>query len=111
MFVAKCNRGLQDRGVLRDDERVNLPQREDDAMKIPTYLKLPAWVSEFYQPWFPKKRARLELIYVTYAEGDRLIKENPGVWTIPREEDTNKTVGWVFLERLAPQDQPKPLGG
>ena len=47
-----------------------------------------------------RRRKRLELRYVTYAEGDRLIRETPGAWTIAPEEDGNRQIGMVYLERL-----------
>lgn len=47
---------------------------------------------------------RLELRIVTYAEGDKLLKESVGKpenekWRIAREEDTNRVIGLVYLER------------
>jgi hypothetical protein len=49
---------------------------------------------------FPRKRRRLELKFVSYAEADRLIRDTNGAWSIAPEEDNNKTPGMVFIERL-----------
>ena len=43
----------------------------------------------------PKLR---ELRFVTYAEGDALLKANEG-WKLAWEEDTNNVPGKVYLER------------
>lgn len=53
--------------------------------------------------WF-KFYKRLELRYVTYAEGHKLLEESVGKpenekWRIAKEEDTNRIVGMVYLER------------
>ena len=48
------------------------------------------------------KPKRLELRFVNYTEGDRLVREG---WTIAREEDNNHAFGMVYLERLeSPND-------
>jgi hypothetical protein len=49
---------------------------------------------------FPPRRKRLELRYLSYAEADRLLEETDDVWTIAPEEDTNRVIGYVYLERL-----------
>lgn len=51
-----------------------------------------------------KCHRRLESRCVTYAEGDRLIRENKGKpeceqWQIAKEENTNRVIGVVYLER------------
>lgn len=51
----------------------------------------------------PKYR-RLELKFVDYATGDKMIRGNEGKpeseqWVIAKEEDTNYSIGWVYLER------------
>ena len=51
-----------------------------------------------------RKRQRLELRYLSYAEADRLIRETQGAWTIAPEEDGNRVLGMVYLERLAALD-------
>ena len=43
---------------------------------------------------------RLELRFLSYTEADRLIRETKGAWTIAPEEDGNRSVGMVYLERL-----------
>jgi hypothetical protein len=52
----------------------------------------------------PKYR-RLELKFVSYIEGDKMIRENVGKpeseqWHIAKEEDTNRNYGTVYLERI-----------
>lgn len=49
------------------------------------------------------RRQRLELRFVSYSEGDKLIRETNGAWTIAKEEDANRVPGWVYLERLEEQ--------
>jgi len=51
----------------------------------------------------PKYR-RLELKFVSYIEGDKMIRANQGKpeseqWHIAKEEDTNRNYGTVYLER------------
>lgn len=51
-----------------------------------------------------KRYKRLELKFCSWDEGDRLIKANQfGIeeeqWHIANEEDNNKSIGWVWLER------------
>ena len=53
---------------------------------------------------FTRKPKRLELRYLSYAEADRLIRETRGAWTIAPEEDRNRVLGMVYLERLAALD-------
>ncbi len=45
------------------------------------------------------KFKRVELRFVPYQIGDMLIKKNVG-WRLAKEEDRNKLIGWVFLERV-----------
>lgn len=45
------------------------------------------------------KRKRLDLRFVSYAEGDRLIRENIG-WDLAPEEDKNFKAGMVWIELL-----------
>lgn len=47
------------------------------------------------------KRTRLELRFLPYSEADKLIRATNGAWTIAPEEDKNKIIGMVYLERLA----------
>lgn len=45
-----------------------------------------------------EKPKRMELRFVQYyPDGNRLCREG---WTIAKEENTNRTIGFVFLERL-----------
>jgi hypothetical protein len=51
----------------------------------------------------PKYR-RLELKCFSWSEGDKKIRENYGKpeseqWHLAKEEDTNKAIGTVYLER------------
>ena len=48
----------------------------------------------------PPKRKRLELKFLSYADADKLIRETNGAWTIAKEEDGNRCIGWVYLELL-----------
>lgn len=46
----------------------------------------------------PEKPRRLELRLVPYyPDGDQLCREG---WVIAKEEDTNRLLGFVYLERL-----------
>jgi hypothetical protein len=49
----------------------------------------------FYQRF--KRYRRLELRFIDYREADYLIKQ--GGWILAKEEDTNKQLGMVYLER------------
>lgn len=55
------------------------------------------WFTRLVRYFFPVKRKRLELRCVTYLEGEKLTREG---WTIAKEEDRNRHIGWVYLERL-----------
>ena len=65
------------------------------------------WMSAFWIPFaiafyatclsHPKRGKRVEMRCVTYAEGDRLIKEG---WTLAPEEDGNRGFGMVYVELL-----------
>ena len=46
--------------------------------------------------WRPKAR-RIAVRFVTYTEGDSLVREG---WTIAPEEDGNHFIGKVWLELL-----------
>ena len=51
-------------------------------------------------PWRRPRLRRLELQFLSYADADRLIRETNGAWTIAPEEDGNRIIGMVYLERL-----------
>ena len=51
-------------------------------------------------PWRQPKLRRLELRFLPYVDADRLIRETRGAWTIAPEEDSNRNVGMVYIERL-----------
>ena len=55
-------------------------------------IRLIKWLRSFVKP------APRELIYVSYQEGNKLLRDNKG-WRIAPEEDRNKRIGWVYLER------------
>jgi hypothetical protein len=47
-----------------------------------------------------KPIARLrEVRFLPYGEADKLIRETNGAWVIAKEEDKNRVLGWVYLER------------
>ena len=48
---------------------------------------------------------RVELRFVNYTEGDRLVREG---WTIAPEEDHNRQIGMVYLEKLELPEERKP---
>lgn len=50
----------------------------------------------------PVKGKRVALIFVNYAEGDRLIRLNQGWEIATKEEDHNKVFGMVWLEKRKP---------
>lgn len=65
----------------------------------------PKWVDivdRFLMWLFPRKRKRLEMRFLSYAEADKLIRDTNGAWTIAKEEDTNRYLDMVYLERLEP---------
>lgn len=45
------------------------------------------------------KPKRLEVRFVTWFEGDRLIREEGWQLAVP-EEDRNHVLGWVWIERV-----------
>lgn len=53
------------------------------------------WLRDLFGP----KPARLDLRLFTYAEADRILIHGPGSWQIAPEEDTNRRIGYVWLER------------
>lgn len=57
------------------------------------------WIEAILKAFRPPKRKRLELRFLPYAEADKLLREN-SAWTLAKEEDTNRQIGMVYLERL-----------
>jgi len=53
---------------------------------------------------FRPKPKRIELRFVNYAEGDKLVREG---WTIANEEDANRVFGMVYVERLEKERKPE----
>jgi hypothetical protein len=49
---------------------------------------------------FKKKPKRIELKLLSWSDADNLIRRTNGAWTIAKEEDKNKVIGMVWLERL-----------
>ena len=48
---------------------------------------------------FATKPKRLELRVVSWEKGNRLLSEDSG-WRIASEEDTDRHIGLVYLERV-----------
>jgi len=51
-----------------------------------------------------KRYKRLDIKFVSYYEGDKMIKGSVGKheseqWVLAKEEDHNRCYGWVYLER------------
>jgi hypothetical protein len=55
-----------------------------------------------FKRWFRPKGKRVDLRFVNYTEGDKLVREG---WTIAPEEDNNRQIGMVYLEKL---ELPRP---
>lgn len=55
------------------------------------------WVRSLFTPKPSVKR--LELRFCSYNEADALIKANPA-WRVAQEEDKNRLIGWVYIERV-----------
>lgn len=49
------------------------------------------------------KEKRLTLVFVDYSTADRLLKLNKG-WRIAKEEDRNKRLDKVYLEKTEPYE-------
>jgi len=49
---------------------------------------------------FRKRRKRINYVCCTYLAAEHLLKDG---WTIAKEEDKNKKIGFVCLEYLEPQ--------
>jgi len=64
------------------------------------------WLRRAYYKQVPHY-LRLELRCVTYWDGDKLIRQNEGkktveeCWRIAPEEDRNRVMGTVWLERVS----------
>lgn len=46
------------------------------------------------------KNKRLELIFITYENAEKLLASPDEKWQIAKEEDANRFYGMVWLERL-----------
>jgi hypothetical protein len=55
-----------------------------------------SWLQSLF---FKAKGQRRELVCVTYTEGDNMLRDPEGGWHLAPEEDKNKVVGTVYLER------------
>ena len=53
------------------------------------------WLRDLFKP----KGVRIELRLFTYAEANVVLVHGPGNWQIAPEEDTNRRIGYVWLER------------
>lgn len=56
----------------------------------------------FLNSVLPKKRIRVEIRFVSYATAERLILQG---WELATEEDRNRTVGYVYIERVEYRDR------
>ncbi|HEY1723993.1 MAG TPA: hypothetical protein VGF89_01115 [Steroidobacteraceae bacterium] len=43
-----------------------------------------------------------ELVYVTWAQADRMLRDPSGGWSLAPEEDRNRVLGMAYLERRRP---------
>lgn len=57
------------------------------------------WLTALFEPTPPR-----ELVFVDYAHADQLLRENKG-WNLAKEEDTNRQIGFVYLERPTQQHE------
>jgi hypothetical protein len=74
------------------------------------------WLRDLFGP----KPVRLELRLFTYDEANRVLVHGPGNWQIADEEDMNRRIGYVWLERRGtltagdaaakPESSPPDLG-
>lgn len=56
-------------------------------------------LGEWLRTIFATKPKRLEMRFVNYTEGDRLIREEGWQLALP-EEDSNRILGMVYVERV-----------
>ena len=63
-------------------------------------VRCSAWLGGWWKRLTRPKPKRLELRILSYGDADKLIRETNGAWTIAKEEDTNRCIGLVYLERL-----------
>jgi hypothetical protein len=54
------------------------------------------WLRDLFKP----KGTRVDLRLLSYQDADRLLLTEDG-WQIAPEEDTNRRIGYVWLERIA----------
>ena len=59
------------------------------------------WILGLFRP---KPRRPRELVFIRYPEADVLLRQNQG-WRLAPEEDGNRQVGWVCLERDLPASE------
>lgn len=60
------------------------------------------WLSSLFRRTPPPSHQPRELVFVSYLRADQMLRENVG-WKLAREEDRNREVGFVFLERPVSQ--------
>lgn len=54
------------------------------------------WLRALFRPRATPPR---ELVFVPYAEGDRMLRDLDAGWRLAPEEDRNRQIGMVYLER------------
>jgi hypothetical protein len=64
------------------------------------------WLRRLFSKPIPFTR---ELVHVTWAEGDRMLRADEG-WGLAPEEDLNRQVGMVYLQRRRPLNGDSPRG-
>jgi hypothetical protein len=79
----------------RRERRMSFSQRRRKAMI--------RWLVSLFRR---SKKSR-EVVFVPYTEGDRMLRHNEG-WRIAPEEDHNREIGWVWLERDSPTVTGEP---
>ncbi len=62
------------------------------------------WLRSLFHGPTPRMR---ELVYVPYDRADRMLREKVG-WRLAPEENGNRTIGMVFLERDTSTVECKP---
>lgn len=55
-----------------------------------------SWLKDLF---FKGKGRKRELVCVDYAEGDKMLRNPEGGWHLAPEEDKNRALGTVYLER------------
>lgn len=64
------------------------------------------WLADLFQP----KGTRVDLRLFTYADADKLLLTGNGEWQVAPEEDHNRSIGYVWLERRVRINGSVPSG-